>query len=124
MCLDPLVLLTCIHSFNYSSTQRWKGPIGSFPLIPYSINALLSQSNLQTHAINYFKLEYLAKITHSYLKTQKKCGRGALIKSNGNYFVGYWKNDKKNGVGVDYNKEGEIISKAEYKNGTLVQQIN
>ena len=72
MCLDPLVLLTCIHSFNYSSTQRWKGPIGSFPLIPYSINALLSQSNLQTHAINYFKLEYLAKITHSYLKTHKK----------------------------------------------------
>lgn len=34
---------------------------------------MLSQSNLQTHAINYFKLEYLAKITHSYLKTQKKC---------------------------------------------------
>ena len=38
--------------------------------------------------------------------------------------MGYWKNDKKNGVGVDYGKEGEIISKGEYKNGTLVQHIN
>ena len=52
----------------------------------------------------------------------KKWGRGALINNNGNYFVGYWKNDKKNGKGTEYSKEGEIVNEGEYKNGTLLEK--
>ena len=49
-----------------------------------------------------------------------KNGRGALINNiNGNYFIGYWKDDKKNGKGTEYNKNGEEIASGEYKNGLL-----
>ena len=35
----------------------------------------------------------------------------------------FWFNNYKEYI-LNYGKEGEIISKGEYKNGTLVQQIN
>ena len=60
-----------IQLFFYTEVKRTYRIISSNPILNKCI--MLSQSNLQTHAINYFKLEYLAKITHSYLKTQKKC---------------------------------------------------
>ena len=50
---------------------------------------------------------------------EKKYGRGALIRNNGNYFVGYWKDDKMNGQGYEYNKNGEEICSGEYKSGAL-----
>jgi hypothetical protein len=78
------------------------------------------EKNLRYYEIKNLDGTYVGQVNQD----KKKWGRGALIKTNGNYFVGYWKNDKKNGVGVDYSKEGEIMSKGEYKNGTLVQQIN
>ena len=54
----------------------------------------------------------------------KKWGRGALIKNSGEYFIGYWRNDDKNGSGAEYNKEGEMINSGEYKNGTLIEDKN
>ena len=50
----------------------------------------------------------------------QKEGRGALINNNtGNYYIGYWKFDKKNGKGTEYNKNDEEIISGEYKNGLL-----
>ena len=54
----------------------------------------------------------------------KKWGRGALIKNSGEYFIGYWRNDDKNGSGAEYNKEGEMINSGEYKNGILIEEKN
>ena len=73
--------------------------------------------------LKYFEIKNLDGIYVGQVnKDNKKCGRGALIKNNGNYFIGYWKNDLKNGKGTEYNKEGEVQLDGEYRNGILVEQ--
>jgi hypothetical protein len=104
-----------VYEHLYKNYTTYMDKIKELPVINKT-----EEKNLRYYEIKNLDGTYVGQVNQD----KKKCGRGALIKSNGNYFVGYWKNDKKNGVGVDYNKEGEIISKAEYKNGTLVQQIN
>ena len=73
--------------------------------------------------LKYFEIKNLDGIYVGQVNNDnKKNGRGALIKNNGNYFIGYWKNDLKNGKGTEYNKEGEVQLDGEYRNGILVEQ--
>ena len=85
------------------------------------INELSPLNQKEESNLRYFEQKnldgvYVGQVNDNNLKW----GRGALINNNnGNYFVGYWKNDKKNGKGFEYNKDGDEIASGEYKNGFL-----
>lgn len=50
----------------------------------------------------------------------EKTGRGAFInKINKNYFIGYWKDDKKCGKGTEYDNDDKEIQSGNYENGYL-----
>ena len=85
------------------------------------INELPVLNQRDESKLKYFEQKNLDGVYVGQVNERnQKCGRGALINNNtGNYFIGYWKDDKKNGKGVEYNKDGEEITSGEYKNGLL-----
>ena len=85
------------------------------------INELPVLNQKEEKNLKYFKQENIDAVYVGQVNEKnQKCGRGALINNNtGNYFVGYWKDDKKNGKGTEYNKDGDEICSGNYKNGLL-----
>ena len=104
-----------VYEHLYKNYKTYMDKIKELPVMNKT-----EEKNLRFYEIKNLDGIYVGQVNQD----KKKNGRGALIKTNGNYFVGYWKNDKKNGKGTDYNKEGEIITNGEYSNGILVNQIN
>jgi len=102
-----------IYDHLYNNYTTYMDKIKELPVLNKT-----EEKNLKFFEIKNLDGIYVGQVNQE----NKKCGRGALIKNNGNYFVGYWKNDDKNGKGTEYNKEGEIISEGDYKNGKLIEQ--
>ena len=51
-------------------------------------------------------------------------GSGKYTFKNGNYFVGNYKNDKRDGPGKEYSSAGVILRDGIWSNGTLISSIN
>ncbi len=85
------------------------------------INELPILNQKEENKLKFFEQKNLDGVYVGQVNEKnKKYGRGALINNNtGNYFIGYWKDDKKNGKGFEYDKNGEEIASGEYKNGAL-----
>jgi len=48
---------------------------------------------------------------------QKRNGYGRLIDSRGNYYIGYWKDNKMDGQGKKVNVSTNLIQEGNWKNG-------
>ena len=85
------------------------------------INELPILNQKEENKLKFFEQKNLDGVYVGQVNERnKKSGRGALINNNnGNYFIGYWKDDKKNGKGYEYNSNGEETASGEYKNGLL-----
>ena len=104
-----------VYEHLYKNYTTYMDKIKELPVLNKT-----EEKNLRYYEIKNLDGIYVGQVNQD----NKKWGRGALINNNGNYFVGYWKNDKKNGKGTEYNKEGEMMNDGEYKNGVFVEQKN
>ena len=48
-------------------------------------------------------------------------GQGTYTGANGYKFVGEWKNNQPNGLGIDYAADGTVLKEGTWENGELVQ---
>ena len=53
----------------------------------------------------------------------KREGNGKYIFEDGEYYIGEFKNDKRNGKGIEYYKNGNIKYEGEFINGEFVNKI-
>ena len=100
-----------VYEHLYNNYKTYMDKINELPIINKK-----DDQKLKFLEQNYLDGVYVGQANEKNIKK----GRGALINNiNGNYFIGYWKDDKKNGKGTEYNKNGEEIASGEYKNGLL-----
>ena len=102
-----------VYEHLYKNYTTYMDKIKELPVLNKT-----EEKNLRYYEIKNLDGIYVGQVNQD----NKKWGRGALINNNGNYFVGYWKDDKKNGKGTEYNKEGEAVNNGDYKNGVLIEQ--
>ena len=53
----------------------------------------------------------------------KREGNGKYIFEDGEYYIGEFKNNKRNGKGIEYYKNGNIKYEGEFINGEFVNKI-
>ena len=47
-------------------------------------------------------------------------GDGKYIYKNGNFYIGEWKEGKKHGKGIKFDKDGNVILKGKFNNGDFI----
>ena len=100
-----------VYDHLYQSYQVYMDKINEFK----SLNSQKEENKLKFYEQKNLDGVYVGQVDEKNIKT----GRGAYINSNGSYFVGYWKDDRKQGKGKEFNKNNEEITSGEYKNGVL-----
>ena len=48
-------------------------------------------------------------------------GNGKLVYQNGTYYVGQFKDGKRHGDGIEYDKNGKLIQNVTYMDGKIIQ---
>ena len=104
-----------VYEHLYKNYTTYMEKIKELPIIDKN-----EEKKLRFYEIKNLDGIYVGQVNQE----NKKWGRGALIKNSGEYFVGYWKNDNRNGRGAEYNKDGDMINSGEYKNGVLIEENN
>ena len=104
-----------VYEYLYKNYTTYMEKIKELPIIDKN-----EEKKLRFYEIKNLDGIYVGQVNQE----NKKWGRGALIKNSGEYFVGYWKNDNRNGRGAEYNKDGDMINSGEYKNGVLIEENN